>query len=106
VKTVVDPGLQMSREMVLLRQATGASSVHNFESMLSAFGNLNNASSGVFIIPTAIEYVASSGSTSVNFKNVKLASTELIAAQEKLKPMGYALSQNGDIAALKVQAAP
>jgi hypothetical protein len=74
--------------------------------MLSAFGNLNNASSGVFIIPTAIEYVASSGSTSVNFKNVKLASTELIAAQEKLKPMGYALSQNGDIAALKVQAAP
>lgn len=106
VKTVVDPGLQMSREMVLLRQATGASSVHNFESMLSAFGNLNNASSGVFIIPTAIEYVASSGSTSVNFKNVKLASTELIAAQEKLKPMGYALSQNGDIAALKVEAAP
>jgi general secretion pathway protein L len=108
VKTVVDPGLQMSREMVSLRQSTGASNMHNFESMLSAFASLNNASSTVFINPTAIEYVAnsSSGSTSINFKNTKLATTELIAAQEKLKPMGYALSQNGDTATLKAQAAP
>ncbi len=108
VKTVVDPGLQMSREMVSLRQSTGASNMHNFESMLSAFASLNNASSTVFINPTAIEYVAnsSSGSTSINFKNTKLATTELIAAQEKLKPLGYALSQNGDTATLKAQAAP
>jgi general secretion pathway protein L len=106
VKTVVDPGLQMSREMVSLRQATGASSVHNFESILSALASLNTSSSVVFNTPTAIEYAANSSGTSVNFKNVKLATTELIAAQEKFKTLGYALSQNGDSIALKVQAAP
>jgi general secretion pathway protein L len=106
VKTVVDPGLQMSREMVSLRQATGANSVHNFESILSALASLNTSSSVVFNTPTAIEYAANSSGTSVNFKNVKLATTELIAAQEKFKTLGYALSQNGDSIALKVQAAP
>lgn len=106
VKTVVDPGLQMSREMASLRQATGATTVQNFESILSAFSHLNNASSVIFSTPTAIEYIANNGNVSVNFKNVKFASTELIAAQEKLKPMGYALLQNGDTATLKVQAAP
>jgi general secretion pathway protein L len=106
VKTVVDPGLQMSREMVSLRQATGASSVHNFESILSILASLNTSSSVVFNTPTAIEYASNSSGTSASFKNVKLATTELIAAQEKFKTLGYALSQNGDSIALKVQAAP
>lgn len=102
VKTVIDPDLQMSREMALLRQATGANSIQNFESMLSAFGNANRAQSSVFNTPTAIEYIANS----VNLKNVKLAANELPTLQEKLKPMGYVLTQNGDTASLKVQAAP
>jgi general secretion pathway protein L len=102
VKTVIDPDLQMSREMALLRQATGANSVQNFESMLSAFGNANRTQSVVFNTPTAIEYIASS----VNLKNVKLAANELPTLQEKLRPMGYVLTQNGDTASLKVQAAP
>lgn len=102
VKTVIDPGLQMSREMALLRQSTGANSVQNFESMLSAFSNTNKTQASVFTIPTAIEYIANG----VNLKNVKLAANELPALQEKLKPMGYVLTQNGDTASLKVQAAP
>lgn len=102
VKTVVDPALQMSREMVLLRQATGASSVQNFESMLSAFSAANSISAGAFNTPTAIEYIANS----VNFKNIKFAANELPVVQEKLKTMGYALTQNGEATSLKVQATP
>ena len=106
VKTVVDPALQMSREMALLRQATGANSMQNFESMLSVFSNTNSTVPGIFNSPTAIEYIANNGNFGVNLKNVKLASAELTAAQEKLKPMGYVLTQNGDSASLKVRAAP
>ena len=92
----------MSREMVLLRQATGASSVQNFESMLSAFSAANSISAGAFNTPTAIEYIANS----VNFKNIKFAANELPVVQEKLKTMGYALTQNGEATSLKVQATP
>ena len=102
VKTVVDPALQMSREMALLRQATGASGVQNFESMLSAFGTSNNVQAGVFIVPTAIEYIANG----MNLKNINLDGNALASAQSKLKTMGYTLTQNGDTASLKVQAAP
>lgn len=106
VKTVVDPALQMSREMVLLRQATGASSVQNFESMLSAFSHANIASAGVLISPNAIEYIANNGNFGVNFKNIKLTATDLTASQEKLKTMGYVLTQNGETASLKVKTTP
>ena len=102
VKTVVDPALQMSREMALLRQATGASGVQNFESMLSAFGTSTNVQSGVFIVPTAIEYIANG----MNLKNINLEGNALASAQSKLKTMGYTLTQNGDTASLKVQAVP
>jgi general secretion pathway protein L len=106
VKTVVDPILQMSREMALLRQATGAYSAQNFESMLSGFSNANSSTAMVLKTPSAIEYVANNGDYGVNFKNLKLTTAELAATQEKLKPMGYVLTQNGDVTSLKVQAAP
>lgn len=102
VKTVVDPALQMSREMALLRQATGAGGVQNFESMLSAFGTSTNVQAGVFIVPTAIEYIANG----MNLKNINLEGNALASAQSKLKTMGYTLTQNGDTASLKVQAVP
>jgi general secretion pathway protein L len=102
VKTVVDAPLQMSRELIALRQATGARGAQNFESLLSAFSISNNAVAGVFITPTAIEYAANS----VNLKGIKLAGNELAAAQAKLKTMGYTLTQNGDTTSVKVQVAP
>jgi general secretion pathway protein L len=102
VKTVVDPALQMSREMIALRQATGASGVQNFESMLSAFSTSNTTTASVFNAPLAIEYVANG----MNLKNIKLAADDFNTAQAKLKAMGYSLTQNGDSVTLKVQAAP
>jgi general secretion pathway protein L len=102
VKVVVDAPQQMSRELTTLRQATGANTAQNFESMLSAFGNSNNYTAGVFITPTAIEYVANG----ISLKGVKLAGNELTAAQAKLKTLGYTLTQAGDTASVKVQASP
>jgi general secretion pathway protein L len=102
VKTVVDAPQQMSRELIALRQSTGASTAQNFESLLSAFSSINTAPAGVFIAPTAIEYVANS----INLKGIKLAGNELTAAQTKLKTLGYMLTQAGDTASVKVQVAP
>ena len=102
VKTVVDAPLQMNRELMALRQATGASVAQNFESLLSAFSSSNNIVAGVFITPTAIEYVANG----VNFKGIRLAGNDLTMAQAKLKTLGYTLTQNGDTASIKVQVAP
>jgi general secretion pathway protein L len=102
VKVVQDAPKQMSREMVQLRQATGASGLQNFESMISAFSTVNSSPAVVNIAPTAIEYVADS----MNLKGVKLAGNELSAAQAKLKVMGYTLTQNGDTSSIKVQVMP
>jgi general secretion pathway protein L len=102
VKTVVDAPLQMNREMIALRQSTGASTAQNFETMISAFSSTNIATAGVFIAPTAIEYIANG----INLKGVKLAGTDLASAQAKLKAMGYTLTQNGDTASVKVQVTP
>ncbi len=102
VKTVVDAPLQMSRELSALRQATGASAAQNLESLLSAFSSSNSTQAGVFINLIAIEYIANS----VNLKGIKLAGSELAAAQAKLKSMGYTLTQNGDTTSIKAQVAP
>jgi general secretion pathway protein L len=102
VKVVVDPALQMSRELALLRQSTGASGAQNLESMLSAFGVANNASDSVFIAPTAIEYVANG----MVLKGIKLVGNDLTTAQAILKPLGYSLAQNGETTNIKVQVAP
>jgi general secretion pathway protein L len=102
VKVVVDAPQQMSRELIALRQSTGANTAQNFESMLSAFGSSSSAVAGVFVAPTAIEYVANG----INLKGVKLAGNELTAAQAKLKTLGYTLTQTGDTTSVKVQVAP
>ena len=102
VKVVVDAPQQMSRELIALRQSTGANTTQNFETMLSAFSNSNSASAGVFNAPTAIEYAANG----INLKGIKLAGNELTAAQSKLKTLGYTLTQTGDTANVKVQVAP
>jgi general secretion pathway protein L len=102
VKVVVDAPQQMGRELIALRQSTGANTAQNFESMLSAFSGANLTSAGASITPTAIEYVANG----VNLKGIKLAGNDLTAAQAKLKTMGYTLTQTGETTSVKVQVAP
>lgn len=95
VKVVVDPQLQMAKEMAVLRQVTGAVSAQNFESILSAFGTSAVAN----IEPTAIEFT---GST-VTLKGVKLADTEVSTVQARLKTVGYSLKMDGDRAIVKAE---
>lgn len=95
VKVVVDAQLQMEKEMVLLRQATGAASAQNFESMLSAF----STSAGLNIESTAIEFTANT----VTLKGIKLADAELSLVQAKLKMAGYSLKMDGDRAIVKAE---
>ncbi len=95
VKVVVDPQLQMAKEMALLRQATGAISAQNFESILSAF----STSAGVNAESTAIEFVANT----VTLKGIKLADPELSMVQTKLKTVGYSLKMDGDRAIVKAE---
>ena len=95
VKVVVDPQLQMSKEMALLRQATGAVSTQNFESILSAF----STSVSVNIESTAIEFIANT----VTLKGIKLAAAELSTVQAKLKTAGYSLTMDGDRAIVKAE---
>ena len=102
VKVVVDAPLQMEREMTTLRQSTGASSLHNFESMLQAFSHISSANSSTLQTPTAIEYIANDTS----FKGVRLTANDLAVAQPKLNAMGYSLTLNGETATLKVLAKP
>lgn len=98
VKVVVDAPLQMTREMALLRQATGATSIGNFESILSAF----STSAGINTAPTAIEFIANT----VTLKGVKLADAELATANAKLKTLGYSLKVEGDRASIKAEVSP
>lgn len=102
VKVVVDAPQQMGRELSVLRQSTGANTVQNFESMLSAISSINSTTASVFINPNAIEYVANS----INLKGIKLAGNEFTAAQAKLKTQGYTLTQTGDTTSMKLQVAP
>ena len=102
VKVVVDAPQQMGRELSVLRQSTGANTAQNFESMLSAFSGVNSTTAGVFMTPSAIEYVANG----INLKGIKLAGNEFTAAQAKLKTQGYTLTQTGDTTSMKLQVAP
>ena len=98
VKVVVDPQLQMTKEIALLRQATGAISTHNFEAILSSF----STSAVVKNTPTAIEFIANT----MTFKGINLEEAERSLLQNKLKPLGYSLKVDGDKVNVKAEVNP
>jgi len=88
VQVVVDAPVQMSKEVAALVQASGAPSARDLDRMLGVLGSVLPATTQ----PTAIEFVAGE----VRLKGVKLQAQELTAVSFKLKPLGYALSAEGD----------
>lgn len=99
VKTVVDPQLQMDKEMALLRQAAGAVSMQSFETLLSVF-SLANQSGVVKKTPNTIEFTGNK----LVLTGIELAANELTAVQAKLKQSGYAIKMEGDRATITWQA--
>jgi len=88
VRVVVDAPVQMAKEVAALEQASGAPSSRDLDRMLAVFGSV----APVATLPTAIEFVAGE----VRLKGLKLQAQELTSFSFKLKPLGYALSAEGD----------
>ena len=97
VRVVVDPALQMEREVASLRQAAGAASERDLESILTA------AASGIAPgrIPVGIDY---SGGEA-RLRGLQLSAQEVSSLALNLKSLGYAARLEGDAAVIKADAA-
>lgn len=94
LQVVVDAPIQMAREVASLQQASGVASSRDLEAMLEAFG----AVAPVEYMPTAIDYVAGE----LRLKGLKLKPEEVGPLSFKLKPLGYAATQDGDHLVIKL----
>lgn len=88
VKTVVDAPLQMEREVALLRQASGALSPRDLETMLSALGGA--LSEG----PTAKGMDFSAGQLGIKGLGIGPAQVEMVSG--KLTGQGYSVRLEGE----------
>ena len=88
VKLVVDAPLQMERELALLRQASGASTGRDLESILAVLGSAARADLSL----GAIEFTGGEA----RLKGLQLQVPEASQMSEKLQRLGYAARQEGD----------
>ena len=88
VRLVVDAPLQMERELVILRQASGRLSGRDLEPLLAALGSVTTAD----LSPAAIEFTAGE----VRLKGLQLDASEATRMFEQLQRLGYAARLDGD----------
>jgi len=88
VKVVVDAPVQMEREVAALRQATGASSSRDLETMLGALATAAPPQRAI----TAIEYA----NGELRVKGMGLAGEETSAVSSALKGQGFNATVNAD----------
>jgi len=88
IKVVVDPMLQMSKEINTLRQSTGTASSQSFESVLTALSQNTKTNTP----PAMIEYKANK----TILTGLNWTSAEYEQAQSKMKAIGYTLSRDGN----------
>ena len=81
VQVVVDPPLQMARELAALQRASGQASGRDLEAMLAAYAALAPAQAA----PEAIDYSAGE----LRLKGVTLTPNDLAALSLRLKARGY-----------------
>lgn len=98
VKVVVDAPLQMAREVALLRQATGAASGRDLESMLAALGSQAPAGHPA----TAVEFIAGEA----RVRGLQLGAVESSALADKLRQQGYVVQADGDSLTLQQGSTP
>lgn len=102
VRVVVDAPVQMGRELTLLRQAAGATSNSDFESLMSSFSASFVAVVPVNRTPTAIEFVA----PELKLKGLGLTSEQVTQGAERLKSRGISLRSDGDTVVIRAEGAP
>ena len=95
VRVVVDAPLQMEREVAALRQATGAASERDLETLLAAAG----ASLPAGRVPGGIEYAAGEA----KLKGLQLSPQEASSLSLQLKNIGYAARVEGDAAIIRLE---
>lgn len=88
VRVVVDAPVQMEREVAALRQATGAASRRDLESLLAALGTATPAGKSV----NAVEYVAGE----MRVKGLDLSAADAAGATRTLLAAGYTARPDGD----------
>lgn len=88
VRLVVDAPLQMERELVVLRQASGRLSGRDLEPVLAALGSVTPADLSL----SAIEFMVGE----VRLKGMQLDAPEASRISEQLQRLGYAARQDGD----------
>ncbi len=93
VRVVVDAPLQMEREVAALRQATGASSERDLETMLAAAGMALPAGR----VPGGIEFSAGEA----KLKGLQLSPQEASSLSLQLKNIGYAARVEGGTAVIR-----
>ena len=98
VRVVVDAPLQMEREVASLRQATGAASERDLETMLAAAGLALPAGR----TPGGIEFAASEA----KLKGLQLSAQEGTNMSLQLKNIGYAGRVEGDTVIIRPDSAP
>lgn len=98
IKVVVDPQVQMERELALLQQASGAPSSRDLETILGALALALPASHTA----NGIEFETGGARIS----GLNLGPSELAEARNRLQAQGYAASVLGDRLAIKREAGP
>ncbi|HQS33033.1 type II secretion system protein GspL [Polaromonas sp.] len=98
IRVVVDAPLQMEREVATLRQASGAASERDLETMLAVTG----AAMPVGRVPGSIEFAAGEA----RLKGLQLNAQEGSSLALQLKSLGYAARVEGDTTIIKPDASP
>lgn len=98
VKVVVDPPVQMEREVAALRQLAGATSGRDLEAMLGAVASAAPAQRQ----PAAVEYNGSE----LRLKGLALTADDAGSVSGALKSQGYAASVQGDTLVVTPERAP
>jgi len=93
VRVVVDAPVQMEREVAALRQATGAASERDLETMLAAAGSALPAGR----VPASIEFAAGEA----RLKGLQLNPQEASSLALQLKNTGYEARVEGDNAVIR-----
>ena len=98
IRVVVDAPLQMEREVATLRQASGAASERDLETMLAVAG----AAIPVGRVPGSIEFAAGEA----RLKGLQLNAQEGSSLALQLKSLGYAARVEGETTIIKPDASP
>lgn len=98
VRVVVDPPLQMEREVAALRQVTGGASSRDLETMLGAIATAAPAGRGA----SAIEYTGNE----LRLRGLAAGGADVQPVQSVLRSQGYAAALQGDQLVLRPETAP